>query len=352
MTDPDWTDGDEISLFTLITIVLRNLWRIIRWACVGAALIALYVIPRPALYRASASFITQGQTDATRSGLANLAGQLGVALPTANQSLSPDFYAQLLSSREILSRVARDTFVVEESRRRIAFLDLFQIGGATPKIREEEGERKLMRIVSASVVKSTGVVEISAETRWPSVSMAIVTDLLAGINDFNQHMRQEQAGAERRFVESRLAIAGSDLRAAEDRLEEFLKTNRQFISPDLSFQKDRLQRDVTFKQQVFTSLTQSYEEVRIREVRDTPVITVVESPSVPTLPEPRRRVLAIVLGFLLGAFAGILISFVSQMIAFRNKEGDAEAASLVGTMGDVKSEMMGSVRWLRKRIGQ
>ena len=354
MTDAKWADGDDISFFTLGTIILRNRWRIVRWMFIGAAATALFVLPRPALYRATTSFVPQGQNDPARSGLASLAGQFGVALPSSNQSLSPDFYAQLLESRELLTGVARDTFVVEEmGRRRIAFLDLFDIQGAAKRIREEEAARQLTRIVAASVVKPTGVVELSVKTRWPSVSVAIATALLDEVNVFNQRMRREQAGSERKFVEGRLAIAGADLRAAEDRLEEFLRTNRQFASsPELSFQRDRLQRDVALKQQVFTSLTQSYEEVRIREVRDTPVITLVESPSVPSLPEPRRRVLSIVLGLFLGGFVGVLVALVSQMIAFRKKEGDTEAVAFVGTLGDVKSEMMGSVRWLKKRIKQ
>ncbi len=353
MTDTNWRDGDEISLFALGTAILRHRWRIVRWMLFGGLFAALLVFSRPALYGASGSFIPQGQYDANRSGLATIAGQFGVALPAGgNSSLSPDFYASLLESRELLVRIARDTLVVREmGSRRIAFLDLFEISGGSSRSREEQGVRALMKMIRASVNKTTGVVEFSVATLWPSVSVTIANALVSEVNGFNQRMRQQQAAAERKFVEGRLVVAGADLRAAEDRLEGFLKTNRQYASPpDLSFQRDRLQRDVTLKQQVFTSLTQSYEEVRLREVRDTPVIAVVESPSVPTLPEPRKRVIGVLLGLLLGGLVGILLALTSEKLARRRSEGDVQANEFLGTLGEVKDEVRGRARWLGDRI--
>src|SRR5690349_5015922 len=269
---PKWRDDGEISLFALGTTLLRNRWRIARWMAVGGLIAAAFAIFKPALYVASTSFVTQGGTDATRSGLASLAGQLGVAIPTSNQSLSPEVYARLLKSRVVLQTIARDTFQVQEmGGKRVTFLDLFDIRDASEIRREDKGVKLLGNIVTVGVAKTTGVVEISVATKWRSVSLAIANELINGVNDYNERTRQSQASAERKFVEGRLAIAAADLRDAEDRLEQFLRTNMQLGgSPELTIQRDRLQRNVSLRQQVFTSLTQSYEEARIREVRDTP----------------------------------------------------------------------------------
>jgi uncharacterized protein involved in exopolysaccharide biosynthesis len=351
MTENVWRDRDEVSLFSLGTILLRNRWRIVRWMVAGGTLAALAAFTKPALYVASTSFIPEG-SDPNRSGLASVAGQFGIALPGGNQSQSPDFYARLLTSRVLLTPIVRDTFMVREAGgRRISFLDLFDISPGPTRRREEQAVKQLMGSVKTSVAKSTGVVELSVATRWPTVSLAIATALVNGVNDFNQRTRQGQAAAERRFVEGRLDLARGDLRAAEDRLEDFLRTNRQFASsPDLTFQRDRLQRDVTLKQQVFTSLTQSYEEVRIREVRDTPVITVIEPPSVPTLPQSRGRLVTLLIGIVLGGFIGAIIAFVSETIARRREEGDPQANEFVGTLGDMKGAVVGRLRRVRERI--
>ena len=128
-TDSKGRDGDQPSLFSIGTTLLRNRWRIVRWMLIGGGLAAILAFLKPTLYSATASFIPQG-ADAGRSGLAGLAGQLGVALPSNSQSLSPEFYVKLIRSRELLRAVVRDTFVVQElSGRRIPFLSLFDIKG-------------------------------------------------------------------------------------------------------------------------------------------------------------------------------------------------------------------------------
>src|SRR5262249_435769 len=65
-------------------------------------------------------------------------------------------------------------------------------------------------------------------------------------------------------------------------------------------------REVSMRQAVYTTLVQSYEAARIDEVRNTPVITVMEPPDVPAKADPRlallKSLLAGIVGLGLGAF--------------------------------------------------
>ena len=349
MTEAVWEDGEATSVFVIATLLLRNRWRIARWAFVGALLTLAFVWTRPALYRASASFIPQG-ADPGRSGLANLAGQFGVSLPSGSQGLSPDFYLRLLKSHELLGRVARDTLAVPElAGKRMAMEDLLGIDPGPGKAREEAAIDELSRRITASASKTTAVVEFSVATQWPSVSLAIATALLNGVNDFNQRTRRDQAAAERKFVEGRLVVAATELRVAEDRLQQFLQGNRQSSSPDLQFIRDRLQRDVTLRQQVFTALTQAYDEVRMREVRDTPVITIIDQVTVPFKAEPRGRGIRTLLGLAVGAFVGGLLVFLKDMMAKQRANGDPAADEFLNTVGEVRRGMLRRVRRLTGR---
>lgn len=344
-------EDEEISLFALGTRLLTNRWRLVAWMLAGAVIGILSVATKPVLYTASASFVPQGQVDASGGGLARFAGEFGVTLPGSGQAQSSEFYAMLLHSRAVLNEIANDTITVPElaGQKRTVF-QLFGVEGGSAASREEQAVTELRGVIKPSVTRTTGVVHVTVGTRWPSVSLAIATRLVQGVNDYNQRTRQGQAVSERKFVEGRLAVAGSNLRAAEDRLQRFLSTNREFArSPELTFQHERLQRDLVFQQQLFTSLTQGLEEARIREVRDMPVVSVVEAPFVSTNPEGKGRRTRAFLGFAIGGLLGIVVTLIGAVMAHYRRESDPEASEFLGVLGDAKREILWPVRWLRRR---
>ncbi len=315
------SETEDISLFALGTLLLRDRWRIFRWMFVAGVIAGLMVFSRVPVYTATTSFAPQGY-DPGRAGVAGLAGQFGVSLGGGNQTLSPDFYAKLLTSRVILQPIAHDTMTVTElGNKRVTFLDLYGITGGSPDFRDEGGVKELRGMIGIVIGKTTGIVEVSVASPWRSVSLSIATRLWKGLNEYNQRTRQSQAVSERKFVEGRLVIAKDELRGAEDRMEQFLRTNRDLGgSPELTIQRDRIQRDLTLKQQVFTSLTQAYEDARVREVRDTPVLAVVDEPFARTIPEPRGRLKAVLLAVLIAGLLRAMLTFAGGVIARRRAE--------------------------------
>src|SRR5262249_12779384 len=149
--------------------------------------------------------------------------------------------------------------------------------------------------------------------------------LLAEMNTFNMESRQSQAGAERRFVEQRLNELKDSLRAAEDRLQAFLQRNRDYEnSPQLSFQQQRLAREVSMQQDMVTGLAQSFEQARIEEVRDTPVITVIDKPEIPVERDRRGLIKKGLLAIVLGGVLGLGVAFVREGMARGRRNGSAE----------------------------
>jgi uncharacterized protein involved in exopolysaccharide biosynthesis len=256
-----------------------------------------------------------------------------------NLAQSPDFYVTLLRSRAILAPIAADSFVVaERGRARTALLDLLDVQSPSPNRRIELGVAALSRTLETKIELKTGVVTVAVTTQWPSLSQAIAARLMDGVNTFNLRTRQSQASEERRFTEGRLGEARAALRVSEDRLQSFLQGNRQIQnSPELLFDRDRLQRDVSLQQNIVTSLAQSYEEVRIREVRDTPVITVIEEPSLPTQPNPRGRVRRALAGMIAAGFIAAFLAFTSEMVRRRRAVNDPEAMTFLELLAEIKA---------------
>ena len=141
-------------------------------------------------------------------------------------------------------------------------------------------------------------------------------------------------------MEAQAGEAERALREAEDRLQGFLQRNRVISSPDLGFEHDRLQRQVTLRQQVYTSLVQNQEEARIREVRDTPVITVLENPRLPVVSEPRRSVLKGILGGLAGGLLGAMIAFLAEGVSRARRQSSGEAREFFQLMEQATPEFL------------
>lgn len=304
---------EAVSLLAVGTAVLRRRRLIIALGLLGgiAGLTAALLSSR--VYSASATFIPEEPDSKLPSGLSLAAGQLGIKIPSGGGGWGPPVYAELLKSRALLQPIAKQTLNVSELGRRVSLMDLLKVKPASAPLRLERTVRALKKKVVVTEDKKLSAVKLTVTTKWPSVSFAVANSLVAGVNQFNLESRKTQAGAERRFVETQALDAERALRDAENRLQEFHKRNRGgvFGSPELALEKDRLEREVTLRQQNYTSLTQSREEAKISEVRNTPVITVIEQPQIPVLPEPRHSVTKALLGGIAGGMIGVVIAFLS-----------------------------------------
>lgn len=293
---------------------VRRHWRAIGgMAVLFAAVATVATLARARTYTATASFMSQ--TGRTGSNLGGLAAQFGVALPSDAGGDSPQFYVDLITSREILDSVVAVPYVLPapSGPRRLSLADVYHATEPTPAMRRAHTIRKLREDLAATIGKQTGVVNLAVTTPDPYLSQAVASQILDQINSFNLRKRQSRARAERAFTEERLASARGDLSIAENRLEGFMQENRQYrSSPRLSFDFDRLSRDVTTRQALVTTLTQAYEQARIDEVRNTPVITVLDSPEVPPNPDPRGLVTKIIFSVLLGALTGFTLAWLRE----------------------------------------
>ncbi len=333
---------DEISLLGLASVVLR--WRRLIFALgiLGGLIGLVRGLASPRVYRSTAIFIPQG-SEGPSTGLLAAADQLGIRVPSSSGSgWGPTMYTEVLRSSTILEPIAFDTVVVaEQGNKRIALLDLLEVGGATPALRADRGVKAVSALVKSEEVKQLGGVRVAVTTRWPSVSFQLAEKLVHGVNQFNTETRQSQAASERQFVEVQAGEAERALRSAEDRLQEFLERNRVFGSPDLVLQRDRLQREVGLRQQLYTTLMQSREEARIREVRNTPVITVLEQPRLPVLSEPRGSVQKALLGTLIGGALGLLFAFIAQGVSGAKRAPNDEAQEFFRLVEEATPRFLG-----------
>lgn len=346
-------EDKSYSLFEVGSTLIRFRWPIVSLVSVGGVVGLLIAVVPHTTYTATSSFVSQGTQDVGQGGLRNLAVQFGVSLAGATQTQLPQFYADLLKSRAVLGEILADTLVVtEQGNRRVALTELLGATATDTAVRAEEGLKELDSWVKSKTTPRTGVLTVMVTSPWRSVSLHVTSRVIEEIDKFNSRTRQVQATAERKFTEERLAEARTTLRNAEDRLQAFLQTNRQLAnSPQLALGLDRLRSEVALQQQVVGSLATTLEDVRIREVRNTPIITVLESPAVPTKPDPRRRLLHFALGLLAGGAVGALLSLLLDAIRRGRAEGGPEAETFFAGLTQMRGEITALFGRSRRRSG-
>ncbi len=331
MTMPMDGARGELSTQTplgLLSIVLRYRTLTIALPLLVAALLVVVGLVRPRSYSSSASFKPQNNSG-SMSQLAGLAAQFGVAVPLDESGDSPDFYVDLLRSGQVLRQLVQTPFSVDGGNAPVDWLTYNQIQGSTPARRLEEGVRRVQRDLIVSTSLKTGVVGLTARARNPELAQQMAKRLIDLVNEFNLTTRQTQASQERRFVGERLNQVETELREAENSLQRFLQQNRQWRdSPSLAFEKERLERIVGMRQQVYTNLAQSFERARIDEVRNTPAITLVEQPILAARPDGRRLLLKGGLAFMLASSLAIVAALILEAMRRARAVHPEEAARL------------------------
>lgn len=289
--------------------------------------VAVILSQQEETYVASASFVAQSSGSSSMGALAGLAAQYGVAVPGGASAEGPQFYADLLETRLLLSRVAEQEYAVEteEGPIRTALIDFIPSENMKPAFARNATIEWLRRNLDVSVDRVTGVVELEFTAPQPELAQQVASEVLRQINEYNISTRQSRAAAERRFVEERLEDLRAELTAAERELQHFLRQNRTFEnSPELVFEHQRLQREVTSLQQVVTSLTQAAEQAKIEEVRNLPVVTVLEQPEVPVRPRSGPLLNSFVVVALLAAIIALAAAFIAEFLE-RGKEAKSSS---------------------------
>jgi uncharacterized protein involved in exopolysaccharide biosynthesis len=334
MVSSEVAEEQRLSFLRLLAVPLRHHRLLVGFPLVAAVTAGVLSFVFGREYLAESKFMPQGQqTQASR--VVGLATQLGLNVSgLADEGESALFYAELVRSQDILADAVRTPFRMRAGRdsATVTLMDVYKVSSQDSLARIRKGINKLRKDVSASVAARTNVVTLSTVAKTPELAIQLNRRLLALLSAFNQETRQSKASSERKFVENRLEGLRKELRGAEDTLQQFYNRNHNYRSaPELVFQEMRLRSRVMLLQQVQASLSQSYEEARIQEVRDTPVITIVQGPEL-ALRRTGRPAYVAAIALVMAFILAVGFSFILEFFAREAAEHPAEVAE-VKTLG-------------------
>ena len=273
------------------------------------------VLPR--WYQSGATLTVEaGTLSPTGGAVLGLASQLGLAGAAA--ATSPQFYADLLTSRVLLEHVLGSPLPFSDASG-LEPLEVFWNHGKPVDARAHaRAVRLLQRHFAASANPRTGVITLTVDGPTRRAAKLMADTALAALNNLVVSIRKRHASEERAFLEARWTELRDSLASREGNLRAFYERNRQISSPQLQFEELRLRREVDRIQGIFVQVGSQLEQARIQEVRDVPAISVIDSPIEPiTKVSPKLAVMlvtAALLGFLCAMVVALLEIASSDLI--------------------------------------
>jgi uncharacterized protein involved in exopolysaccharide biosynthesis len=287
--------------------------RILLAACTfgAAAIAAAVVLQRPRTYTSATTFMPQS-SGGSLAGLSTLAAQFGVNVAKDDPTHSPDFYAEVLRSREVLTALARHPYEVktEDGMRRGPLSTVLRLKSPSEQEGVENAIKMLRRIIFVNITRQTGILNVAIQSPYPELSEQLAASLLTELDAFNTRIRKTRASAEEKFLQEREDEARAARETAEERLVQFTQANRTYSAPALAYQYSRLTREAAYRSEVVSTLTQGHAQARIEAARSTPVITVLDPPNRALHPDGRGLTLSLLLALMLGFLGGTVLALL------------------------------------------
>lgn len=151
-------------------------------------------------------------------------------------------------------------------------------------------------------------------------------------------------------MERRLEETEQDLHRSEEELKSFRDRNRRVeLSPELQLQAGRFQREVTLQSELFVTLKKQYELAKIEEIKEIPVINVLDPAVAPLHKSKPRRKRSVVLSGIVGLLGGVGLAFLLEY--FGNLAKDSESSGRLREIYEsLKGQFRGIVTWLGRVV--
>ncbi len=266
-----------------IIAILQSLWKkkkFIGIVVASATVLSIGIsLILPQSFKSTAILLPESEKSKLGSlgGLSDLAALAGVNVGGGDGSLTK-LYPTIIKSEVILSSVIYKHYQTKEFSQPVNLIQYWEIKDKTPELEYETALKSLKEQLEVSADNKTQVTTLAIETPEPQLSSDIINTVIDELDKYIRTKRTTNAGNQRKFIEGRLEEVKSDLTKSENNLKEFREKNRIVIgSPQLLLEQERLLREAQMNAAIYTELKKQFEIAKIEEVKNIPVINVMDA---------------------------------------------------------------------------
>ena len=249
-----------------------------------------------------------------------LAAQLGITLgrPTETKWV----YTEILKSRTLAHSMLDRKF---DTRRYGNSITLYEIlmneENDRNEILEIKAVNKFLKLVSVSEDKATGIFTLRLDGFEPQFAVDITNALIDQLVQHQKLYNKKKTNKSRNFIDERIVETKKELNKSEENLKDFIDRNRRIEnSPSLQLERERLAREVSVLNGVFTTLKQQLETLKIQQVKEEDYVLILDKPEIPLRPSKPQKTLLTLTSGLFGFIMGLIFIFVKELLANQNNE--------------------------------
>lgn len=342
-------DESTISLSDILLILAQQLKIILIAVFVSVFLNFTYVqFIKEYRYESSATILLPQQISNSLGGIAGLASQFGVNVPSESAAdlSSPSLYPELITSRMFAEKILDKKIYVDKYGKYITLLAALT-HGIEPNFQSKE-----MLITKATKKLNNDYIQFKQTPKSsfstlrvygeePKFAQDLANIILVELDSLNRYFKSQHVKDKRLFIDERISSVKNELESSETNLKKFKEQNRQISSPALQLEQDRLNREVDVQKGIYLTLKQQLELAKIEEVQEASIVQVLDRPNLPLWPANRNIKMSIFLSLIIGIFFGIVLAFIR---AYLNNNDIDERKKLRKTKSFFKKKGIESLR--------
>ncbi len=316
--------GDTKSDFvSVVQYLLASRWVVIAVFLafiLGGLAISLFSTP---MYRSFIS-IYVSNSDNNMQSLGKLSGITSSLGLNSNDSALVIDITDLANSRRVRQKVLDQTWPCSQSNKHVT---LYELWGLTDKelsnteLKEKinlvDRAMKRLKLAISISKRPTGLIIISVSMPDPVTAQSIASFLGEYLRTEYVTIKQTNIRAEREFISDRIDTVLTELEDAETALVEFKISNKSFQqSPLLVKRFTSLKREVELLGQLYMTLRPQFELAKIEEIRNKPMIEVLDHAQIPAGRYKPQRANIVIMYSIFGLFSGICFAFIVGYFQF------------------------------------
>lgn len=310
--DPEPKEQDQFRLAAeQLTLLWNSRWRMVRLTLLPTIAAVVISLLLSKTYVATTTVLPDldflSGLKGRLAGLQDLAGDLGLG---GGAGMSPSqLYPEIIFSETILKNVIHHRYQTQEFSQPVTLLEYFEYDTTEPNLSYEQCLKSLREnMVSVSVDRKTTIISVTVEMPEPGLAAEVANKITEELDRYQRKFRNSSAREQRLFLDTRINDVMSDLRRSEDALRSFRERNRSILqSPQLLLEQARLEREVTINNTIFLELKKQSEIVKLDEVKNTPVVSVLDPARAPAKKDRPRRMMIVATVLVLSLFYSIAV---------------------------------------------